>query len=71
MNYLNEFPTSDEGKVDSNEQFRRCFEEFSQRLRLSFADSALAIKYFRNMFTRPENRHQVCLAQIVLFHQKL
>ena len=29
------------------------------------------IDHFRNTSTRPEDRHQVCLAQTILFHQKL
>src|SRR5262249_29300985 len=35
-------------RVSSNEQFGRYFEEFPQRLCLSFADRALPIDHFRN-----------------------
>src|SRR5215813_13178411 len=40
----------------SDEQLRRHFEEFSQRLFLSFADRALAIDHFRNLPSRHEDR---------------
>src|SRR5262245_28789268 len=55
----------------SNKQLRRHFEEFSQCLRLGLAYSTLAIDYLRNTPTRSEDRHHVCLAKIILFHQKL
>jgi hypothetical protein len=55
----------------SDEQLRRHFEEFSQRLFLSLADRTLAIDHFRNTPARPEDRHEVCLAQIILSNQKL
>jgi alpha,alpha-trehalase len=54
-----------------NEQLRRHFEEFSQRLRLSLAYCTLSIDHFRNAASRSEARDQVRLAQIILFHQKL